>query len=226
MSKVYASMLNADMSKIGQELEKVIKSGIEGLHFDFINSSTYSNQSHFTPSYVAKVVQAVRKYRPGYETIEAHIISSDPDKLITEYKDAGVSRIMLQYDSFTNKTDLLGLLRRIRQESPKLKAGVSFATPSSAKSVDFNTITSSDYFIILGSSPGADLTPLMPSTYGALLHLMTMKRKFNPSLELGIEGGVTVENSKKLKGSGSEILILGKAFFMSRDYEAFVKSIK
>ncbi len=226
MARVYASLSAvADKSKIGSSLEIALKSGIDGVHFDILDGSMIGSKTPYTPDYFAKVANFCRTRSDKSDfALEAHIISKEPGLLIDSYIKAGANRISVPYEAYeANTKELLDLLRSLKGQA---KAGVSFYVNEMSKPLDFNIMMTANYILLAGSKTVTDTAPMMPAALGHVQNISSMKKRYNPSLELVVGGGVTEGNVKGLKDAGSDILVLGNFLWSSEKQVEFIKKVK
>ena len=239
---VYASLNCAGEHKEDYEqgLRTAIEAGVDGIHIDAMDGILTPQRSLFSPKNAAKIVQYARSISRNINyPVDVHLFVQDPAKRVIEYKSAGVGQITVPYSAFSdldgnisdrNRQSLVQCLKKITNETPQKVTGISI-NPVNAEYVfsDFSIISLIRYVHIIGSGPGMDVAPLMPGVVKSVSEMSEKRarmKKYNPSLEIIVEGGVTPKNASALKKAGADRLILGHSFFNSADPKKFLEIVR
>merc|ERR1719284_1988186 len=140
--RIAPSILSADFARLGEEVENVLKSGADTVHFDVMDN-------HYVPNLTIgpMVCKALRDY--GIEApIDVHLMVSPVDKIIGEFADAGASYITFHPEATGHVDRSLQLIR-----SAGCKSGLVF-NPSTSLDVCKYVMDKLDIILLMSVNPG------------------------------------------------------------------------
>ncbi|MES2796608.1 MAG: ribulose-phosphate 3-epimerase, partial [Bacteroidota bacterium] len=190
------SLLAANFANLSLDLELVEKSEADWLHFDVMDG-------HFVPniSFGIPVLEAVRKN--FQKPIDVHLMISNPDLYLEAYKNAGADCISVHYEvcSHLNRT-----INRIKELG--CKAGVVL-NPHTPVSVLEEILHEVDFVLLMSVNPGFGGQKFIESTINKVVKLRKLIESLGLNTLIEIDGGVNLENAKRLKSAGANILVAG-----------------
>ena len=191
MIKVAPSILSADFSKLGGN-QKIEDSGAELVHIDVMDG-------HFVPNITIGplIVSAIRPLTNL--TLDVHLMTSEPDKYVDVFKDAGADIITVHAEAATH---LDRLVSRIRQLG--IKAGVSL-NPSTHESCLEYVLDKIDMVLIMSVNPGFgdNFIEGMTDKISSVKKAITK----NLNVDIQVDGGVNLDTVSKVTGAGANILV-------------------
>ena len=198
--KISPSLLSADFSKLGKEIQDLEKAEADLIHIDVMDG-------HFVPNITIgpEVISKLRKYTSL--PFDVHLMISPVDNFIKNFADAGADIITIHPEA-TN--DLVGSIKKIK--SLKKKAGVSLNPGTSVEKV-IPILNLIDLVLIMSVHPGFGGQKFLKENLEKVKILRKeINLKKNKTL-IEIDRGINFENSKIAKAAGVDILVSGTTIF-------------
>ena len=205
--KIAPSILSADFARLGQEVEDVLASGADIVHFDVMDN-------HYVPNLTIgpMVCEALRKY--GITApIDAHLMVKPVDRLIGDFIDAGASYITFHPEASEHIDRSLQLIR-----DGGVKAGLVFNPATPLTYLD-HVMDKVDMVLLMSVNPGFGGQSFLP---GTLDKLRDVRRRIDASgqdIRLEIDGGVKIDNIAEIARAGADTFVAGSAVFKGRREE-------
>jgi ribulose-phosphate 3-epimerase len=212
--KIAASILSADFANLGNDVENILRAGADWIHFDVMDN-------HYVPNLTIGplVCEALRKYGI-VAPIDVHLMVDPVDRLISDFARAGASYISIHCDATYNIERSLKLIR-----DSGCKAGIVF-NPVASLDCLAKVINLVDLVLIMSVNPGFAGQRFIAEVLPKLTMARRMIEEHNPEILLEIDGGVKLDNVKKIVLAGADVLVMGSALFCSSDYKAAIDDIR
>ena len=198
--KISPSILSADFSKLGSEIQNLEKAKADLIHIDVMDG-------HFVPNITIgpEVISKLRKYTSL--PFDVHLMISPVDNFIKNFADAGADIITIHPEA---TGDLKNSIKKIK--SYNKKAGVSL-NPETPVDKVLPVLDLIDLVLIMSVNPGFGGQKFMGETLDKVRVLRNEidTKKIKTLIE--IDGGINFENSKLAKKSGVDILVSGTTIF-------------
>ena len=198
--KISPSILSADFSKLGNEIQNLEKAEADLIHIDVMDG-------HFVPNITIgpEVISKLRKYTSL--PFDVHLMISPVDNFIKNFADAGADIITIHPEA---TKDLTSSIKKIK--SYNKKAGVSLNPETSVDKV-LSILNLIDLVLVMSVHPGFGGQKFMPETLEKVKTLRKEidKKKFKAQIE--IDGGINFENSKIAIKAGVDIIVSGTTIF-------------
>jgi ribulose-phosphate 3-epimerase len=198
--KISPSILSADFSQLGNEIQKLEKAQADLIHIDVMDG-------HFVPNITIgpEVIKKLRKYTSL--PFDVHLMISPVNNFIKNFAEAGADIITIHPEATEN---LLDSIKKIK--SFNKKAGVSLNPETSIDKV-LPVLNEIDLVLIMSVNPGFGGQKFMEKTLEKvkLLRKEIDNKKIKTQIE--IDGGINFENSKKAIEAGVDILVSGTTIF-------------
>jgi ribulose-phosphate 3-epimerase len=208
---VAASVLSADFSRLGEEINALAASDI--IHLDLMDGHYVPNLSFGYP-----LVECIRKLTD--KPLDAHLMVSNPDA----YVDA-LAKIGVQWISFHQET-VYHPHRLIQQiKTYGIKAGLALNPGTPVESISA-LLPDLDFVLVMSVNPGYSAQSFIPSAIDKVKTINTLRKTMNPSLLIEVDGGVSADNSLILTSAGADILVSASYIFKSHDYTQAINSLK
>jgi len=199
-TKISPSILSADFSKLGQEIQALEKANADLIHIDVMDG-------HFVPNITIgpEVINKLRKYTTL--PFDVHLMISPVDKFIKNFAEAGADIITIHPEA-TN--DLKESIKKIRSYNKKV--GISLNPETSVNKV-IPFLNSIDLVLIMSVNPGFGGQKFIKETLNKvkILRKEIDAKKFKTEIE--IDGGINFDNAKMAKDVGVDILVSGTTIF-------------
>jgi len=208
------SILSADMARLGEDTAKVITAGADFVHVDVMDN-------HYVPNltFGPVVVQALRDF--GIKApLDVHLMIKPVDRIIPDFAKAGATYITFHPEASEHIDRTLQLIR-----DNGCKAGLVFnpATP-----LDFldHVLDKIDMILLMSVNPGFGGQSFISSSLDKLRKARRIIDDSGHNIRLEIDGGVKVDNIRKIAEAGADTFVAGSAIFGSKDYQATIKSMR
>ena len=212
--KIAPSILSADFSRLGEDVEKVINSGADIIHFDVMDN-------HYIPNltFGPMVCSALRDY--GITSpIDVHLMIKPVDRIIPDFAKAGADYITFHPEASDHIDRTVGLIKE-----HDCKAGIVLnpATPLSYLEHCLNKL---DMVLLMSVNPGFPGQKFIEGTYNKISLVRELIDKTGKDIRLEVDGGINLENIAKVASTGADTFVAGSSIFNSKDYEKTIKSMR
>ena len=207
------SILSADFSCLGDQIQAVERGGAGILHVDVMDG-------HFVPNITVGL--PVVKSLAGFTRlpIDAHLMITDPGTYATQFVEAGAQMVSVHVEADPH------LHRTVMAIKAAGAQGGVVLNPSTPVSAVEEALQFVDYVLVMSVNPGFGGQKFIPQTLDKVkrLRAMIVERQLNVRIE--IDGGVDRTNIEKVVAAGAEIIVAGSAIFGKSDAEAAVKELR
>jgi len=198
--KISPSILSADFSKLGNEIQNLEKAEADLIHIDVMDG-------HFVPNITIgpEVIKKLRKYTSL--PFDVHLMISPVHNFIKNFADAGADIITIHPEA---TSDLVGSIKEIK--SYNKKAGVSLNPETSVDKV-ISVLNLIDLVLVMSVNPGFSGQKFIKEVLEKIkiLRKEIDSRKLKTQIE--IDGGINFKNAKMAKEAGVDILVSGTTIF-------------
>ena len=212
--KIAPSLLSADFSQLGEQIKLVEQGGADIIHFDVMDG-------HFVPNITIGpvVLKSIRKCTTL--PIDVHLMITDPDQYITEFAKAGADMISVHVEVCNELHKTVTLIKE-----NGCKAGVVLKPETPLSEID-TILPSIDFVLIMSVDPGFGGQALIPHTLDKISELRkTLDKKGLSHVDIEIDGGVKLDNFKRVKEAGANLIVSGSGIFKAEDPKAVIQAMK
>ena len=208
-----ASLLGADLMRLGEEAAMAGAAGADWLHFDQMDGHFVPNIS-FGPDFVASMRRTTDQF------LDVHLMLSHPMRYIGAYAEAGANLITVHAEA---EDDPAAALKSIAEHGLRMGLAIKPATPPQAIE---HLLPLCDLVLVMLVEPGFGGQSLHENCVRKLPVLREMIRGTGRRILLEVDGGVRVSNARRIQEAGADVLVMGTGFFRAEDPYAVAKAVK
>ncbi len=208
------SILSADFSRLGEEVDEVVNAGADVIHFDVMDN-------HFVPNLTVgpMVCRALRDHGVT-AIIDVHLMVEPVDQLIASFIDAGADWITFHPEASDDIDRSLQLIR-----DGGCKGGLAINPETGLDSVKY-FLKKIDIILLMSVNPGFGGQKFIPKTLKKLREARSIIDKSGMNIHLEIDGGVSSENIKKIANAGADTFVAGSAIYGADDYYLAINNMR
>jgi len=210
---ISASLLSADFSRLGEEINMINHSEVDWFHLDVMDGNFVPNFSYGFP-----VLKAIR--RDAGKPLDIHLMILHPENYIERFKELNPAFLSVHYEAATH---LHRLVYQIRDCG--MKAGIAL-NPHTPVFLLEDIIQDTDMVCIMGVNPGFGGQKFIENTYHKISELKNLILRKQAKTLIEIDGGVDHQNAPRLISEGADVLVTGSAIFDSIDPAESVLKLK
>lgn len=207
------SLLSANFLRLEEELRRTEEAGADILHIDIMDG-------HFVPNITIGpfVVEFIRKATKL--PLDVHLMIEEPDRYIKDFISAGADWITVHYEALKHLHRTINWIR-----DSGARPGVSLNPATPVWSLD-HILDEVDMVLIMSVNPGFGGQSFIPQSLEKIKILREMIRDKGLNTLIEVDGGIKIDNARKVVDAGADILVMGSGFYNSRDYKSLMKELK
>jgi len=210
---VAPSLLAADFTNLGSEVELVNESLADWLHLDIMDGVFVPNISFGFP-----VVEAVRKI--CLKPLDVHLMITDPDRYLKRFSEAGATYLTVHYETCKHLHRTVSEIRSLG-----MKAGVS-VNPHTPVMLLKDILPYIDMVLIMTVNPGYGGQSFIPGSLNKVGELRSMIDEEGYDVLIEVDGGIDTQNAPILVHTGVDVLVAGNTVFSADDPIDVIRRLK
>lgn len=213
MARIAPSILSANFLKLGEEIKAAEIAGADMLHIDIMDG-------HFVPNITIgpAIVESIRKITSL--PLDVHLMIEEPDKYLRDFIRAGADYLTVHYEASVH---LHRTVQWIKENG--VKAGVSLNPATPVWSLE-HILQDADIALLMSVNPGFSGQGFIPQIIDKIKILRNILNEKKLSTLIEVDGGVKLDNVADIISAGADILVMGSAFFNSKDYGTTIKQFR
>lgn len=208
------SILSADFTRLGEEVDAVIAAGADMIHFDVMDN-------HYVPnlSFGPLVLRSLTKHGVNVP-MDVHLMVEPVDALIGEFIDAGASFISFHPEASRHVDRSLELIK-----NGGCKAGLVL-NPATPLSLIEHVLPKLDMLLLMSVNPGFGGQAFIPYVLEKIRAARARIDEMELATRLEVDGGIKIDNIRAVADAGADTFVMGSAIFGAADYAQTLASIR
>jgi ribulose-phosphate 3-epimerase len=216
MAEVEPSLYAADFSRLGDQVETLLRAGARVFHFD-VGDGHFVEPITIGPVVLASISRLVHE-RGG--VLDCHLMVENPQRHIPQIAAAGGDSVTFHYEVVDDITAMIALARE-----HGLGVGLAF-NPETQPEVVADVSDGVDVVLCMSIHPGYSGQEFMSE---AIERIRRLRRALPSSIHVQVDGGIAAENIREAFEAGATLFVAGAAVFgyedLPRAYRRLVQAL-
>jgi ribulose-phosphate 3-epimerase len=202
MVELVPSILSADFSRLGEQVEAAERGGGSVIHIDIMDG-------HFVPNLTMgpPVVKSLRKVTNL--PFDCHLMIENPVDFIPEFAEAGANWISVHYEACRHLHRTLELIAQHEMEPAVV------INPATRVDVLIEILPMVHHVLVMSVNPGFGGQKFIPFSLDKIRQLVELRGNLDLNFRIEVDGGVAHDTIRSVVEAGADLLVAGSAVFDS-----------
>ncbi|HEX8722713.1 MAG TPA: ribulose-phosphate 3-epimerase [Pyrinomonadaceae bacterium] len=212
MIEIAPSILSADFTRLGEQIEAAERGGASIVHVDVMDG-------HFVPNITLGLPVVRSLARATRLPLDTHLMISDPGRYAEQFAEAGARMVSVHIEADPHIHRTLASVRR-----RGAMAGVVINPATSLSALD-EVLQYVDYVLVMSVNPGFGGQEFIPASVEKIRRLRQTVRTRNLEVRIEVDGGIGPDNIAQVAAAGAEIFVAGTSVFGKGDPAASTREL-
>ena len=213
MGKIAPSILSADFTRLGEEINAVERAGADYIHLDVMDG-------HFVPNITIGPMIAKAVRRMTDLPLDVHLMISNPDDYVDRFADAGATGLTVHAEAVIH---LHRTVQKIRHRGVRPCVSLNPATPIDVLEYILEDV---DMVLLMTVNPGFGGQEFIRGVVPKVRKLREWIDERGLEVEVEVDGGIGPDTINQVSSAGATVFVAGSAIFHSEDYGKTIRLMR
>lgn len=204
------SLLAADFTKLGEQIQETERCGAQYLHIDVMDGIFVPSISFGMP-----LIESIRSCTKQF--FDVHLMIVEPERYIKEFADCGADGITFHLEAAKEPQKVIDLIH-----SYGMQAGISIKPGTPLEEV-YPYLSHVEMVLVMSVEPGFGGQSFLPEAYERIRMVREYLTQHGLTAHLQVDGGIGKKNVRKVMEAGADVLVAGSAVFRKRSIEENIR---